>query len=113
MLIAIHIWVLTALTVQQKSGDGWVSIPWLKSLQHARDVLAKRERDRHNEDLKEELRRKDMLTGWRNEELSHDINELKDTVETMKREQQHRDMDQQFREMNRQNEESYRRSFRR
>jgi uncharacterized membrane protein YhaH (DUF805 family) len=78
------------MTVQQKSGAEWVSIPWLKSLQHARDVLAKRAIDRQNE-------------------------ELKDTLETMKREQQFKDMnrefdeqqremDQQFRETNRQNE---------
>jgi hypothetical protein len=105
-------------TVQQKSGAEWVSIPWLKSLQHARDVLAKREKDRQNnelkdelkeelkEELEEELERNEMLTKW---STDRNIEDLKNTVETMKREQQHREMDRQneqrIRDMKREFEE--------
>jgi hypothetical protein len=58
------------MTVQQKSGTEWVPIQQFKNLQHVRDFLAKRERNRQSET----------------------IEDLKDTVETMKMDQENREI---------------------
>jgi len=92
-------------TVQQKSGSEWVPRAQFKSLQHARDFMARWERNRQNDELESKIealkREQEFREIYRpsespaGEELRYDIIDLKDTIETMKMEQQHREMDRQ------------------
>lgn len=80
-------------TVEQRQGSDantfkWVPIPRFKNLQHVRDFMAQWERNRKYE----ELEHKQRETESQNEKSNRNIEELKNTVETMKREQEFRDM---------------------
>jgi len=82
-------------TVEQRQGIDestaqWVPRPQFKNLQHVRDFMARWERNSQNEELERKQKLQQWKTAEQAEELNHNIKGLKNTVETMKREQEFR-----------------------
>jgi len=93
-------------TVEERQGIDentfkWVPRPRYKNLQHVRDFMAQWERNRQIWAIDEqntELRRKQNL---QQEELKRKLEDIKDTLEAERRDQQTREMNRQFEERER------------
>jgi len=98
-------------TVERQFGETWSPQPRLKNLQHARDFMARLERNRQIRAIEEQteamerLRKQQQINGlntgdsdimrrYKEDKLRHDVEDIKNTLEAERR-------DQQIREMNR------------